>query len=299
MARILTDDEDDLMPPPDSGKQLDERQKALLQQWITEAEYDLHWAYKPVKRVAPPKAEDESFVINDVDRFVLRGIEAAGLKPSKQADRVTLARRLYYDLLGMPPLPWEIESFVKDRSAGAYEKFVEQLLNDPRYGERMAAHWLDLVRYADTIGYHSDAVREVSAYRDYVIDAFNKNKPYDEFTIEQLAGDLLPEPSITQRMHRGTIACCKRRRAVRRRRSIARSTRPTVCATSPVCGWVRRLAVRSVTTTNMTRSRRATFTAWRPSSRTSRRRWGGRTRISRSRPSRRTVRWTRCEADAG
>ena len=129
------------------------QQKALLQQWIAEgAEYDLHWAYKPVNRVAPPKTQDESFVINDVDRFVLRRIEAAGLKPSKQADRVTLARRLYYDLLGMPPLPGEIESFVNDRSAGAYEKFVEQLLNDPRYGERMAAHWLDLVRYADTLG---------------------------------------------------------------------------------------------------------------------------------------------------
>ena len=184
VARILTEEGDDLTPPPDSGKQVDDRQKALLQQWIAEgAENDLHWAYKPVKRVAPPKAEDESFVINDVDRFVLRRIEAAGLKPSKQADRVTLARRLYYDLLGMPPLPGEIESFVNDRSAGAYEKFVEQLLNDPRYGERMAAHWLDLVRYADTIGYHSDAVREVSAYRDYVIDAFNNNKPYDEFTI--------------------------------------------------------------------------------------------------------------------
>ena len=204
VARILTEDEDELMPPPDSGKKLDDRQKALLQQWIAEgAEYDLHWAYKPVKRVIPPKVKDGSFVINDVDRFVLSRIEAAGVKPSKQADRVTLARRLYYDLLGMPPLPGEIESFVKDRSAGAYEKFVEQLLNDPRYGERMAAHWLDLVRYADTIGYHSDAVREVSAYRDYVIDAFNKNKPYDEFTIEQLAGDLLPQPSITQRIASG------------------------------------------------------------------------------------------------
>ena len=204
VSRILTDDHDDLMPPPDSGKQLTDRQKALLQQWIAEgAEYDLHWAYKPVKRVAPPKVDDESFVVNDVDRFVLRKIAAAGLKPSKQADRVTLARRLYYDLLGMPPLPEEIESFVNDRSAGAYEKFVEQLLNDPRYGERMAVHWLDLVRYADTIGYHSDAIREVSAYRDYVIDAFNNNKPYDEFTIEQLAGDLLPQPTITQRIASG------------------------------------------------------------------------------------------------
>ena len=204
VSRILTDDQDELMPPPDSGKQLTDRQKALLQQWIAEgAKYDLHWAYKPVKRVAPPKVDDESFVVNDVDRFVFRKITAAGLKPSKQADRVTLARRLYYDMLGMPPLPEEIESFVNDRSDGAYEKFVEQLLNDPRYGERMAVHWLDLVRYADTIGYHSDAIREVSAYRDYVIDAFNNNKPYDDFTIEQLAGDLLPQPTITQRIASG------------------------------------------------------------------------------------------------
>jgi len=204
VARILTDNQDDLMPPPDSGKKLDGRQKALLQQWIDEgAQYDLHWAYKSVQRVSPPKVGDASFVINDVDRFVLRGIEEAGLEPSKQADRVTLARRLYFDLLGMPPLPGEIEKFVNDKSVGAYERFVEQLLNDPRYGERMAVHWLDLVRYADTIGYHSDAIREVSAYRDYVIDAFNNNKPYDEFTIEQLAGDLLPRPSITQRIASG------------------------------------------------------------------------------------------------
>lgn len=204
VVRILTDDEDDLMPPPDSGKKLNSRQKALLQQWIAEgAEYDLHWAYKPVNRVSPPEVKNESFVINDIDRFVLQKIEKAGFSPSSIADRITLARRLYYDLLGMPPLPEEIESFVSDKSAGAYEKFVEQLLNDPRYGERMAVHWLDLVRYADTIGYHSDAIREVSAYRDYVIDSFNNNKPYDEFTIEQLAGDLLEDPRITQRIASG------------------------------------------------------------------------------------------------
>ena len=204
VIRILTDDDDDLMPPSDSGKKLTSHQKALLQQWIAEgAEYDMHWAYKPVKRVAPPKVKNESFVINDIDRFLLQKIEKSGFSPSNMADRVTLARRLYYDLLGMPPLPEEIESFVIDKSAGAYEKFIEQLLNDPRYGERMAVHWLDLVRYADTIGYHSDAVREVSAYRDYVIDSFNNNKPYDQFTIEQLAGDLLGEPSISQRIASG------------------------------------------------------------------------------------------------
>ena len=204
VVRILSDDDDELMPPSDSGKKLNSRQKALLQQWISEgAEYDLHWAYKPVKRDSPPKVKNESFVINDIDRFILQRIEKAGFSPSSIADRVTLARRLYYDLLGMPPLPEEIDSFVNDNSAGAYEKFVEQLLNDPRYGERMAVHWLDLVRYADTIGYHSDAIREVSAYRDYVIDSFNENKPYDKFTIEQLAGDLLEERGVTQQIASG------------------------------------------------------------------------------------------------
>ena len=204
VVRILSDDEDDLMPPPDSGKKLNSHQKALLQQWISEgAEYDMHWAYKPVKRDVPPKVKNESFVINDIDRFVLQKIEKAGFSPSDKADRVTLARRLYYDLLGMPPLPEEIDFYVNDKSAGAYEKFVEQLLNDPRYGERMAAHWLDLVRYADTIGYHSDAIREVSAYRDYVIDSFNINKPYDKFTIEQLAGDLLKDRGVTQQIASG------------------------------------------------------------------------------------------------
>ena len=193
VARITTDDEDDLMPPPDSGKQLDAAQKALLQRWIADgAEYDLHWAYKPVSRPTPPRVKNGSFVLNDIDRFVLARLQGKGHEPSREADRRTLIRRLSFDLTGLPPTWEQVQAFVADSSPRAFGKLVDQLLASPHYGERMAVYWLDLVRYADTMGYHSDNKQTKPLYREYVINAFNDNLPFDQFTREQLAGDQLP-----------------------------------------------------------------------------------------------------------
>ena len=193
VARITTDDEDDLMPPPDSGKQLDAAQKALLQRWIADgAEYDLHWAYKPVARPTPPRVKNGSFVLNDIDRFVLATLQGKGHEPAPESDRRTLIRRLSFDLTGLPPTWEQVQAFVTDPSPHAVGKLVDRLLASPQYGERMAVFWLDLVRYADTMGYHSDNEQTKPLYREYVIDAFNNNLPFDQFTREQLAGDQLP-----------------------------------------------------------------------------------------------------------
>ncbi len=198
MRRILSDDEDERMPPRHSRKELTDKQVALIRRWIDEgAKYETHWAYRPLLR---PKVPAIKHPRNDspIDAFVLDGLAAQGLDLAPQADKVTLIRRLYLDLLGVPPLPAEVDLEIKDDSPDAWEKLVDRLLRDQRFGERMAVYWLDLVRYADTIGYHSDTTMEVSAFREYVIDAFNNNKPFDQFTIEQLAGDLLPEPTESQ-----------------------------------------------------------------------------------------------------
>ena len=188
ISRITTDDEDDLMPPPDSHKKLTPRQKEILKKWIDQgAEYQQHWAYeKPVKAVIPAGK-------NGVDVLVQKRLAEIGLKPSPEADRHTLIRRLYSDLLGLPPKPDEVAQFVKDSSESAYANLVERVLKNPHYGERMAIGWLDVVRFADTIGYHSDNPHNVWPYRDYVIKAFNNNKRFDRFTIEQIAGDLMPD----------------------------------------------------------------------------------------------------------
>ncbi len=199
VIRIITDDEDDLMPPSDSGKKLDDSQKALLKQWIVEgAQYDLHWAYKPITRPMPPSVKRGSFVVNDIDRLVLASMRAKGYEPAWEADRRTLIRRLSFDLTGLPPTWEQVQSFVGDSSLHAFEKLVDRLLASPHYGERMAAFWLDLVRYADTMGYHSDNEQTKPLYREYVINAFNNNLPFDRFTREQLAGDLLPDRTRQQ-----------------------------------------------------------------------------------------------------
>ena len=193
VRRVTTDDEDDLMPPPDSGKKLDATQKALLQRWIAEgAEYELHWSYKPVTRPMPPRVKNGSFVLNDIDRFVLATLRTKGHEPAREADRRTLIRRLSFDLTGLPPTWEQVRAFVADSSPRAFGKLVDRLLASPHYGERMAIYWLDLVRYADTMGYHSDNEQTKPLYREYVIDAFNDNMPFDQFTREQLAGDQLP-----------------------------------------------------------------------------------------------------------
>ncbi|MBL9173588.1 MAG: PSD1 domain-containing protein [Verrucomicrobiales bacterium] len=196
--RIQTADADDRMPPAESHKTLTPAQKDLLRRWIAEgAEYKGHWAYaKPARIDAPPGPAA-------VDFFVGRRLAEAGIKPAPEADRRTLLRRLSWDLSGLPPTPEEIAAFENDPSPDAYERRVEALLASPRYGERMALPWLDAVRFADTIGYHSDTPRNIWPYRDYVIRAFNRNMPFDQFTREQLAGDLLPNPTLDQKVASG------------------------------------------------------------------------------------------------
>lgn len=188
VKRIFTKDEDDLMPPPESHKKLTAEQKETLKKWVAQgAKYEAHWAYTKVEKPDVPKGA------NGVDHLVAARLKQVGMKPSAEADRRTLARRLYSDLLGLPPKPEEVAAFVNDKSPEAYAKLVEKLVASPHYGERMAIGWLDVVRFADTIGYHSDNPRNVFPYRDYVIRSFNGNKKFDRFTLEQVAGDLLPD----------------------------------------------------------------------------------------------------------
>ncbi len=195
IERVLADDPDLLMPPPDSHKELSQRQKDILRLWIEQgAEYQQHWAYEPPKKPDIPSGE------NAVDVLVSRHLAEIGLTPSPEADRRTLIRRLYWDLIGLPPSPQEVSAFEADTSPDACERLVERLLQNPHYGERMAIVWLDVVRFADTIGYHSDNPRNVWPYRDWVIRSFNENKPFDRFTLEQLAGDLLPDADQESRV---------------------------------------------------------------------------------------------------
>ena len=199
VKRIFEQDPDEVMPPPQTHKKLTAAQKETLKRWIAEgAEYKPHWAYVPVARPELPSVRDAGWVRNPIDRFILAELEAKGIKPSPEADRRTLLRRLSLDLTGLPPTPAEVEAFVNDSSPDAYERQVDRLLASPRYGERMAVPWLDLARFADTVGYHGDQNQRIFPYRDYVINAFNSNKPFDQFTIEQLAGDLLPNPTTEQ-----------------------------------------------------------------------------------------------------
>jgi hypothetical protein len=202
IERIVTDDVDALMPPPHSNKKLSERQKEILKRWIEQgAEYQNHWAYEPVRR--PALSEDTPENTSVIDALVQRRLAKAGLSGSSQADRRTLIRRLYSDLIGLPPTPDEVDAFVTDASPEAYSQLVERLLFNQHFGERMAMQWLDVVRFADTIGYHSDNPRNVWPYRDYVIRSFNSNKPFDRFTIEQIAGDLMPDADQETRIGSG------------------------------------------------------------------------------------------------
>ena len=198
MRRIYATDGDQ-MPPPSSNKFLSDEERSLLKQWILEgAEYKEHWGFVPPVRPPLPPVKLKSWPKNAIDTFVLAKLEENGLQPSPQADRYTLIRRVSLDLTGIPPTPAEIEAFVNDPSPNAYEKVVDRLLASPRYGERMAMDWMDYARYADSNGYQADWERYQWRWRDWVINAFNKNMPYDEFTVDQLAGDLLPHPTLDQ-----------------------------------------------------------------------------------------------------
>lgn len=195
VKRLLTTDPDEVMPPPDSHKTLGKAQKDLLAQWIREgAHYEPHWSFAP-----PLKATIEAGT-NGVDFLVNKRLRALGLSSAADADRRTMVRRLYADLLGIPPSPEAVREFESDSSADAYDKLVDAILSNPHYGERMAQGWLDVVRFADTIGYHSDTPRNVWPYRDWVIESFNQNKRFDRFTEEQIAGDLLPDASTSTRV---------------------------------------------------------------------------------------------------
>lgn len=203
MERVLDSDPDFKMPPPDSGKSLTDQEIETLRGWVAQgATWPEYWAY----RNPTPKNQSNSTDQDErewIDRLVTAGLEGIGLKPTEPADPVTLVRRLCFDLTGLPPTPEQVQAFVKDPSEANYQGLVEQLLASPHFGERMAVYWLDLVRYADTVGYHGDQDHNIAPYRDWVINAFNANMPFDTFTREQLAGDLLDNPTLNQQIATG------------------------------------------------------------------------------------------------
>ena len=210
MKRITSDDPDLMMPPPDAGERLPAKQVEILKRWIAAgAIYEPHWAYVTPKRPALPAVKDAAWPKNDVDRFILARLEAEGLAPQPEADRATLARRLALDLTGLPLSPEEIDAFVADRGPDAVEKLVDRLLAHDGYGEHMARQWLDLARYADSAGYADDPPRTIWGWRDWVVRAFDANMPFDEFTLRQIAGDLLPNATLDDKVatgfHRNTL----------------------------------------------------------------------------------------------
>ncbi len=199
--RILSEDPDERMPPLDSHRTLTAAQKDLLRRWIDEgAHFESHWAFSAPTRPSLPEVRGSRWVRNPIDTFVLAKLESSGLAPSPEADKVTLIRRVSLDLTGLPPTPAEVDAFKADRRPDAYERLVDRLLASPRYGERMALPWLDAARYADSNGFQQDGDTFQWIWRDWVVRALNANMPFDQFTIEQLAGDLLPQPTTDQRI---------------------------------------------------------------------------------------------------
>ena len=196
--RIISPHEDEVMPPPDAHKvPLTPVQRDVIKRWIEQgATYQRHWSFEPIARSAPPAAKPG--LEHPIDRFIAERLAPRGLALSAEAPREALVRRATLDLTGLPPTPTEVDAFVNDRSPDAYARLLDRLLASPRFGENLSRHWLDAVRYADTHGLHLDNVRTIWPYRDWVVNAFNRNLPFDQFTIEQLAGDLLPNPRIDQ-----------------------------------------------------------------------------------------------------
>jgi len=199
LRRIESSDEFEKMPPLESGKSLSDEEKLILKAWVLQgAPYEKHWSFVHPQRPLLPKVSDDSWCRNEIDRFVLSQLEERDIKPSPEADRATLLRRVSFDLTGLPPSLEELEEFLQDTSLDAYEQAVDRLLASPRHGEMMAMHWLDLARYADTDGYEKDSHRRMWPYRDWVIEAFNSNMRFDQFTREQIAGDLIAGASRDQ-----------------------------------------------------------------------------------------------------
>ena len=207
--RVNSDDEDEVMPPPKSHKQpLKPEQRELIRKWIEQgAPWESHWSFIAPVRSPLPAVKNAAWVKNPIDAFVLAKLEEKGLKPAPEADRRSLIRRLSFDLVGLPPSPEQVEAFVNNKSADAYEKVVDRMLATPQYGEHRARYWLDAARYADTHGLHFDNYREMWPYREWVINAFNANMRFDQFTIEQLAGDLLPKRTLQQQVASGFNRC--------------------------------------------------------------------------------------------
>ena len=210
IARIIEEDDNERMPPKGKGSRLTGTEIALLKQWIKEgAKFDQHWSYQPPERPTPPSITKDQWPTVHADNFILSKLEENGLQPSAPADRWSLARRVSIDLTGLPPSPKEAAAFVQDTSQDAYSRYVDTLLAKPSYGEHWARQWLDLARYADSAGYADDPPRTIWAYRDWVIKAINANMPFDQFTIEQLAGDLLDDPDndqlVATAFHRNTL----------------------------------------------------------------------------------------------
>jgi hypothetical protein len=210
IARIESTDPDLVMPPPEGGHPLNDQQKQLLRQWIAEgAQYDLHWSFISPKKAALPQIQTKEWARHPIDHFVLHSLDAAGLTPAVEADRYQWLRRVSLDLTGLPPTVQEADTFAADTGDDAFEKVVDRLLDNEAFGEKWARMWLDLARYADTKGYEKDNPRQMWKFREWVINAINDDMPFDKFTIEQLAGDLLPEPSseqlIATAFHRNTM----------------------------------------------------------------------------------------------
>lgn len=204
IQRIRTQDPDDQMPPPEAGNPLTTAQIQILEKWVTQGgDYQPHWAFIPPERPAMPEVQQAGWVRSPLDAFVLARIEKEGWTPAPEADRASLIRRASLDLTGLPPSLGDIDAFLSDPDPDAYEKVVDRLLASARYGERMAVDWMDAARYADTHGYHIDSARDMTAWRDGVMEAFNRNQPFDQFTLEQLAGDLLPDATPTQKVASG------------------------------------------------------------------------------------------------
>ncbi|MCA9028627.1 MAG: DUF1549 domain-containing protein, partial [Planctomycetaceae bacterium] len=210
LRRIESDDDSERMPPPEISRGLSKSDIETLRQWIAEgASFSAHWSFVPPKPGPPPAVKKSGFVENSIDRYVLARLELEGLSPSEVADRYRLCRRVSLDLTGMPPTIEEADAFVSDTAPDAYEQLVDRLLASPRFGERWARVWLDLARYADSQGYAQDSERMIWRYRDWVINAINSGMPFDQFTVEQFAGDLLPHPTsdqlIATAFHRNTM----------------------------------------------------------------------------------------------